>query len=439
MNRALVASVGALMFAGSAHADDPAPVRGLLTDPAQLAAWLRDRDPLSVAVREKVTQATELAEQSKVYPNPQLAAGLGGIVISPNTYMGMTGPRGLTDTTNISVGVSELFEIGKRKPRRDAADLRIREAGESAVGALGDRLNDATTMLGKLAYVTAKRRLVDQNREAAQQLQDKESHRKDKQDLAGNDFSRIELDTQALELQLESADADLAVALATCAATLYAPCAATDLDDASLDAAAPLPENLPEPQQSIEARATHQAQRLETSALGQDALLAEHRKIPDPTVGIAYTFDNYQFSGNAPQTLALSVSIPLPFFDRGDHDASAARANARAIDAMDRSTVRVERGQVDSYVAQLSSLKRTVGRLQNESVPKAKSIVENTRKAFDGGQSGLADLLLAERQYRDLQAQLLDTRFGLFNVRVNLRQALGLDDQAARAAGGGHK
>ncbi len=336
-------------------------------------------------------------------------------------------------TSNISVGVSELIEIGKRGPRRDAADLRTREAGETAVGSLGGRLNDATTTLGKLAYVVAKRDLVAQNLQAARTLQDKEQNRRDKQDLAGNDFSRIELDTQALELDLARADSDVAVAIATCSATLFAACSAGGLDAAVLDAAAPLPDALPQTEPAIAERPTHQAQRLEASALGEDATLAEHRKIPDPTLGLTYTYDN--LNGNLPQSIVVSVGIPLPLFDRGNHDAAAARANARSLGAQEQALVRVEGGVVHALVEQATNLKATLARLEHDSVPKSQTIVVNTRKAFDGGQSGLADLLLAERQYRDLQSQALDTRFDLFNARVGLRQSLGMDDQAARVAG----
>ena len=56
-----------------------------------------------------------------------------------------------------------------------------------------------------------------------------------------------------------------------------------------------------------------------------------------------------------------------------------------------------------------------------------------TQKAFDLGEVRLADLLLAERAHRDLLQEVLDARFDLFTVRAQLRQALGLDDEVARA------
>ena len=425
-----------LASSAPASADEPPPVQALLTDPARLAAWLRDHDPQALAAREKVVQQDELAEQARVFPNPQASVGLGGIALGGGNRGSMNvGPSGFRDTADFSLGLTELFEIGKRGPRRDAADLRTREAIEASVGTLGGRLNDATTTLGKLAYVAAKRGLVAQNLAAANKLQTSEEKRKAKQDLAGIDFDRIELDTEALDIELARADADLAVALAACSATLFAPCSAAGLDAKSLDTAAPLPAALPETERSIADRPEHLAQRLEASALGQDAVLAEHRKIPDPTVGVTYTYDNYQYSGSAPQSLAISVGIPLPLFDRGDHDAAAARANARSLAAQEHALIRNERGLVEAYLAKLASLKATLDRLEKDSVPKSEEIVKGTRTAFDGGHSGIADLLLAERQFRDLQAKALDTRFDLFNVRVNLRQALGLDDQSARAAG----
>ncbi|HEX7704102.1 MAG TPA: hypothetical protein VF403_25345, partial [Kofleriaceae bacterium] len=77
-------------------------------------------------------------------------------------------------------------------------------------------------------------------------------------------------------------------------------------------------------------------------------------------------------------------------------------------------------------------------RLESDSVPKSTLIIVQTQKAFDLGQARLADLLLVERAHRDLLLEVLDTRFDLFTVRAQLRQALGLDDEVARNATGRH-
>src|SRR5262249_8169532 len=212
-------------------------------------------------------------------------------------------------------------------------------------------------------------------------------------------------------LALGRAESELAGAVAVCTSILYAPCSPAGLDAAVLDGAAPLPEALPDPNTAIEQRPVRQAAALEAHALGEDARLAHNRRIPDPTVGVNYTYDQYQFGGNLPHQLALSVGFPLPLFDRGTHDDAAARSNARAIEAEDPAAVREAHGLVEALVAQRATLETTLKRLETESVPKSAQIILQTRKAFDLGQARLVDLLLVERAHRDLLQEVLDTRF----------------------------
>ncbi|HEX4419312.1 MAG TPA: TolC family protein [Kofleriaceae bacterium] len=419
-----------------AHADEQVAVRPLFSDPAQLAAWLAEHDLQIESARAKREAALATSEQAGVLPNPQISATVGGFVF------GRTNPDvprlGLNQTTNISVGVSELIELGKRGPRKHSASLRVDEAGELATAALGSRLGEAITILGKLAYVTSRRAAMAANLESARKQQALEQVRRDHADLSGAEYSRIELDTQQLELQLGRADADVATAIASCAALMHAPCSTEGISEpASLDAGAPLPPQLPDTAPAIgaaiEARATRLAAKLEVQALDSDATLAEHRAIPDLTLGVGYTYDNLTVAGNQQQTGLVSLSFPLPVFDRGNHDAAALRATARSQIADDEASANVAHGEIEALRAQRRTLEATVATLETSAVPKSAQIVEQTRRAFDLGQAGLAELLLAERAHRELLLELLDTRFDLFNVRAQLRQALGLDDQAARA------
>jgi cobalt-zinc-cadmium efflux system outer membrane protein len=418
-------------------------VRSLLADPGALATWLRDRDPIVESAHAKVEAAYALGEQARVFPNPQLSITAGGFVLGQtNESDGSPGSAtphlGLGQTTNYQVGLGELVELGKRGPRKHAADARVREAGETAVAALGDRLGDATTALGKLTYATAKRDVAAANLDASKKLRDNEKIRLDNKDLSPLEFGRIELDTEELELQLGRAEAELTSATATCSAILAAACSPQGLDAQALDAGAPLPAALPATATAVESRPQRQAQKLEVEALGADASLATARKIPDPTIGIGYMLDNLTVAGNQHQQLLFSIGFPLPLFDRGDHDAAAARANARAIAAEDRAAVREAHGMVDALLAQHATLVTTLQRLEADSVPKSTQIIAQTRKAFDLGQARLADLLLVERAHRDLLLEVLDTRFDLFSVRAQLRQALGLDDEVARGSFGRH-
>src|SRR5450432_4846735 len=112
MKLAVVLVPAILGGAVSARADDaPAPVRALLADPVQLAAWLRDRDPMMESARAKIEAAHANTEQARVLPNPQLSFTTGGFVIGqtnssdggPMSHMPLT----LANTTNFEVGLGE--------------------------------------------------------------------------------------------------------------------------------------------------------------------------------------------------------------------------------------------------------------------------------------------------------------------------------------------
>lgn len=441
MNLATAVLVAGIGVAAPALADDAAPVKQLLTDPNQLATWLRDRDPRMASARAKVEAAAATTEQARVLPNPQLSFTAGGFVIGQTNNGDGSGnsatPRlGLADTTNYQVGLSELIEIGKRGPRKNAADTRAREAGEVSLASLGDRIGDVTQALGKLAYSQAKRDVSAANLADAEQLRAKEKVRLDNKDLSPLEFGRIDLDTEELRFQLSRAESDLATAQAACRAALLAPCSTDGLDSSLLDAAAPLPQTLPDVDSSIEGRPVRQAQKLEAKALGYDADLASARKIPDPTVGAAYMIDNLTVAGNQHQQFIFSISVPLGIFDTGTHDAAAARANARSIEADDQAQVHEQQGLVAALTLQQHQLEGTLKALETEQVPKSRQIIMQTRRAFDLGEAKLADLIQVERANRDLLLEVLDTRFDLFNVRAQLRQALGIDDAVARAISG---
>jgi len=430
---ALTLTIGALRSSPAAADPEPDP-SAMLTDPTTLAAWLRTHDAAVASAGARVEVAVAARHQAGVLPNPGLDLSYGNVVLGSGNPM--SGSTGLGNTTAISAGVTETIELGKRGPRQQAADMRVDAAREDVVVALGTRIGDAITAIGKVAYLVARHDTLVQNLDAQKKILALEKIRFDHKDLSGDDYARLELETERLELDVARADADLRQAMVGCEATLRAPCAVDGSAEVALDKGAPLPASLGDVEVEVAARASFASSRDQQAAFGYDATLAHHRSIPDPTVGVVFTHDNYTVAGAEPNSLLFSLSIPLPIFDRGDHDAAAAQAQAQALAAQEQADRRLARGQIDALVAQKQYLETEIERLSSSSIPRSATILADTHKAFDLGQDDLADLILAERAHRELLLALLDARYDLFTARSGLRQALGLDDAVARAAGG---
>src|SRR5206468_3738885 len=115
-------------------------------------------------------------------------------------------------------------------------------------------------------------------------------------------------------------DADLEGALAACAAALSARCKAGEPVD--LAEAVEAPDSLPgaEPlERALAKRPDVVSVELSQRSAERDAVLAGRRAIPDPTLGIGYVQDKLTISGDQPRSLFVSVSLPIPAFDRGQH------------------------------------------------------------------------------------------------------------------------
>jgi cobalt-zinc-cadmium efflux system outer membrane protein len=401
-----------------------APVGALLRDDGALLDWIGHRNGEILAADARISQAdADVGTSRLLLPNPTADFAVGGITL------GRTNPTGLNfgDTSNFNFGLSQTVELGKRGPRMEAADLRLKEAKKSYEVTLADKLADTRLALARVVYLKARLATLEDGLASAQKSDELQKARLDHGGISGNDFDRLQLDTISLETDVARSRSEYVGALAACEGALYAPCDVAAEDAASLDAAAALPPSLPEPAGSIATRPDIAVAQLEAAASQQDAVLARRRGIPDPTVRLGYTHDNGQISGAQPNTLSLSVSVPLALFDHGQHD--AAKANARAAEQRHLVTA-LSAGAQASYGALVDHrtfLEASLKRLSAVAVPKSAGVLDTTQKAFGQGQVGMTDLLLARRTHLALILNQIDMRFDYFTVRNDLRRVLGLD------------
>src|SRR5262249_42045983 len=157
--------------------------------------------------------------------------------------------------------------------------------------ALSDRAADARAALGRTAWLVVRQRALEQNLRQTRELVDIETKRRDAGDISDAELGRIILDAQALEMEADHNRTELAGAPADCGAVREAECPTDDVDARPPGAGGLLPEPLPDAGASLDERPDLRSLDLNRQAAGEDATLARHRAIPDPTVGLVYTHD----------------------------------------------------------------------------------------------------------------------------------------------------
>jgi len=403
-------------------------VDALLKDARALVAWMEDHNKDVLAAATRVEQAQAELRQGRLIPNPALSGTISDLTV------GTTNPPGLTrgDTAIYGTTLSETVEIGKRGPRIRSADLRLQSERNSYLDTLNDKTAEARYALGRIAYLGARQSILEESLSAARQNVDIQRSRLENGDLSGSDFDRLQIDTMLLESEVASNRQEYEGATVSCGALLAAPCRPEGLDIETIRDAAPVPPD-PNVTEAIERRPDIRALLFDRDAARSDALLAHRRRLPDPNLSVGYTHDNLTISGDQPRTYLVSIGIPLPLFDRGQHDAARAEAHARELEWTAAATREHGRADVEALLRRKTTLEGTLDRLVSDAVPKSKGVLETTLGAVNQGGVSMTDLLLTRRTHIDLLLKVMDLQFDLFAVRNDLRRVLGLDAELLRA------
>jgi cobalt-zinc-cadmium efflux system outer membrane protein len=413
--------------ASAAEAEPAAPASArasvpvLLRDSSRLAAWLASHSPEIRVARARLAQSQADTRTSHLLLNPVLDASLG------NVPVGQTNPPGLgfNETAIYTVGLSETIELGKRGPRIAGAELRAKSSALQLVMAERDQQSVARFALGDTLHRGLRVAIFEESLKDAEGAADLERTRYEQKALSGTEYDRLLLDLANLRADFERERAEYGAALADCAAALGADCELSGAREDDLSGAAPL-DIAQASAPGLERRPDLQALDAERQAAERDAALARGRAIPDLTLRVAYTHDRFVASGDNRNTLTFGVALPLPVFDRGQHDSS--RALSRAAELRDTRLVllRQARADLSGLLTRKATLEKVLAALEHESLPRSSSVLQSTQTAFDHGGVSLTDLLLARRTHIALQLTLLDERFELFGIRNELNRVLAL-------------
>jgi outer membrane protein TolC len=142
------------------------------------------------------------------------------------------------------------------------------------------------------------------------------------------------------------------------------------------------------------------------------------------TVGVS----EFIASGDNPNTFGLSLSLPLPLFDRNQANVGRAELDIRrASNDAERIEI-VVRQEVADAARRVERAKTLLGVFEGGMLERADNALRVAEKSYKTGAISLLELLEAQRTYLETRAQYLRAQYDYRQSRVDLRSAIGSDN-----------
>jgi cobalt-zinc-cadmium efflux system outer membrane protein len=439
--RAVLALVIVVAAGGVAQAAE------LTAEQAVAVALQRNRDVIAARLEIEASELDAVA--ARIYPNPNFEYALGNLVLgSPNPQNGaLPAPSpGFFGQTVQTFGVSEIIDVWmKRSARIKAAERGIEHRRLLAEDALREIVYTVRSGFAETVREQEERQLAhDVADRYAQTIKISQSRFK-AGDISEAELRKIELEGLRYQNDVIQADTELDVARGRLAALL------------NLASAAELPALRPGPSEAasrpsfdlprLTARALERRPDLRAAGAARvqaDALVAsaERDALPDITLGAAYTHSDFTVSGDNPNALALTLSLPLPLFDRNQANIGRARLDQRRADNDgERLRIAVARDVAEAVrkgtraTTMLAVYERPAGgdvpgtptgtSDKGGMISRAETALRVAEKSYRAGAMSLIELLEAQRTYLDTQAQYLRALYDFRQATVDVSHAVG--------------
>jgi cobalt-zinc-cadmium efflux system outer membrane protein len=393
------------------------PVRITLAEALRLA---RESNPDLAAARADLEGARAAREAAGTLPNPILSYSTSKIPTDGTPAGTVYGNDFYSRAYDTVVSAGQLVEIGgKRSNRRASADAGIAAAGGRFEDAA--RLLDASVVKAYVAAAVAARSAALTRASAASFARTVTLARERE---AAGDISaaeRAQVEIAAGKLLADAAQADLGAANArrSLAALLNRPSVALAEDLDALAAGGEEPGPAGDDGGILAKRPDLLALDAAVRRADADLALQKAFRVPDPTLQVQYERE----PPDQRNTFGFGVSFPLPLFNR---NAGAIRAASVAAESarrdLARGRVRTEQDLAATREA-LEIARERAGRLAGELVPKATSVRDTVRYAYEQGGASLLELLEAERNANDLLVAAAAAQGDLAAARADYRAA----------------
>jgi outer membrane protein, heavy metal efflux system len=410
---------------GAARADEEPLLLSHLPSGEGLVARLWSKSPEVLAARLRAEQAKAEEDRAGRLPNPVLDASWNTIPVGESNPPDLESP--MVNVPNYQVGLSTLVELGKRSPRKRAARGNKTAAILDASEALRQVYLNLLVAAGRVATAQERIAVLEAEVVDAARLTTLAHDRAAHGDLAKLDEVRASLEETKLRSLLSEGRQQLAEALLECGRLAGTRC---EPFTASADAHAFLTTHSePPPEAELRGALSARPDLQSLAAQEESALaageLAKARRIPDPTVRLGYTRDQFVVAGNQKHSVGVGLAIPLPLSERGQSDAAIARATATT--AHDTRVLREGQAgrDLDRLLESFRALTLRQRAMHTEYLPLAQSLVARMTASVKAGGATIADLLLARRSYNELLADASDLDRAVFEAAISLLRTSG--------------
>jgi cobalt-zinc-cadmium efflux system outer membrane protein len=418
----------------------PADATRLLTmEQAVALALERNRDVIAAKLEIAASELDVVA--ARVYPNPTLQYSVGNLVLGRGNSQPPAGlAPGFWDQPVQNVGLSEIIDVwSKRGARLRAANRGVALRRLVVEDALREIVYGVRSAFADVLRAAAERDLAHEVAARYAETVRISRARFQAGDMSEAELRKIELEGLKYDNQVTDADMQADLEHNRLMAILgFAPGAPLPAADPRDEASRPSYDLAALTRRALERRPDLRATVAAGEVASAQLVAATREAYPDLSVGVNYTHDSFTVSGDNPNTLGLSLSVPLPVFDRNQANRRRAELDQRrAENDAERVRIRVEHDVADA-VRRTVRAERLLLAFEGGAAPagagvgtpggmlgRAETALRVAERSYKSGATSLLELLEAQRTYLETRAQYLTALYDFRQAKVDLIHATG--------------
>jgi cobalt-zinc-cadmium efflux system outer membrane protein len=399
------------LFAPPSARDIPEPT-GLLTL-LQAQTLAVQHSPKLAAFGWEVRAGEARVLQAGLLPNPE-------VEIEVEDFAGSGELQGF-QSTEITIHLSQFIELaGKRRKRTRVAALERDLAAWDYEATRLDVLVQVTQAFVEVLSAQERLRLNMELVRLAEQVLRTVAERVKAGKVSPIEETRARVALSTSHIALERSQRELDAARQRLAATWGGSTPIFENAAGTLDAIAAIP-----PAEQLVERLAHNpdlARWVTEMAQRQAALeLAGAQRLPDPTIGGG--FRHARETGD--NALVMSISIPLPIFDRNQGGILEVRYQLAKAEQERRAAEIQGRAALAEAYAALSSAFGEATTLKNDILPGAQRAFDAASEGYRQGKFGLLDVLDAQRTLFEARGQYLEALTAYHQAVAEVERLIG--------------